>query len=449
MKIAMIGTGYVGLVSGACFSEFGVVTTCIDKDTNKITLLTRGELPLYEDGLDTLVKKNMNAGRLNFTTDLASGVQEADVIFIAVGTPSRRGDGHADLTYVFEVARELALCMDSHYKVIVTKSTIPVGTSRRVREVIRDLRPDGYFDICSNPEFLRQGSAITDFLHPNRVIIGIDSERALQVMKILYRPLYLLETPIVFTTLETAELIKYASNSFLATKITFMNELADLCEKLGTDIQDVAKGMGLDRRIGSKFLHVGPGYGGSCFPKDTLALTKLAQEQDCSMRIVKTVIDVNNQRKQNMVDKIIQIMGGSLEGKTIAILGVTFKPNTDDMRESAALVIIPGLQRAGARIHAYDPVGMKNASLLLPKVMWCVRSYDTLKHADAVIVLTEWNEFRALDLIRVKRLLRHPIVIDLRNIYKRHEMEQAGLCYFSLGRPPSTSSSNTSSSNIC
>ena len=434
MRIAMIGTGYVGLVSGACFSEFGVDVVCVDKDADKIDRLQRGEIPIYEPGLDTLVEKNVRAGRLSFTQDLANAVDGADAVFIAVGTPSRRGDGHADLSYVYAAAEEIAATLTG-YAVIVTKSTVPVGTGREVSEIIQKCQPQAAFDICSNPEFLREGSAIGDFMRPDRVVIGTDSDRARAVMRELYRPLFLIETPIVFTSLETSELIKYAGNTFLATKITFINEIADLCEKVGADVHDVAKGIGLDGRIGNKFLHPGPGYGGSCFPKDTLALVKTAQDMDAPLRIVETVVDVNDKRKARMADKIIAACNGSVAGLTLAILGVTFKPNTDDMRDSPSLAIIPALQAAGAQIRAYDPEGMDEARALLDDVGWCDDAYQAMDGADAVALLTEWNQFRALDLKRIKELLKTPRMIDLRNVYNPAEMAAAGFDYSCVGRP--------------
>ncbi len=434
MRIAMIGTGYVGLVSGACFSEFGVEVVCVDKDENKIRRLKQGEIPIYEPGLDVLVANNVKAGRLWFTTDLAAAVPGADAVFIAVGTPSRRGDGHADLSYVFGAAEEIARALDG-YTVVVTKSTVPVGTGREVARRIRAVRPDAEFDVVSNPEFLREGSAINDFMRPDRVVIGADSERARQVMRELYRPLYLIETPMVFTTIETSELIKYAANTFLATKITFINEIADLCEKVGADVHDVARGIGLDGRIGRKFLHPGPGYGGSCFPKDTLALVRTAQEAGAPLRIVETVVEINNARKKRMATKIIDACGGSVEGKTIAMLGLTFKPNTDDMRDAPSLDIVPALEAAGAKVRAFDPEGMKEAAKLLPNVTYCQNAYETMENADALVLTTEWNEFRALDLDRVKSLLKTPIVVDLRNIYEPAAMVAAGFHYVCIGRP--------------
>ena len=433
MRIAVIGTGYVGLVSGACFSEFGVDVTCVDKDASKIARLQRGEMPIYEPGLEHLVATNVAAARLRFTSDLATAVAGADAVFIAVGTPSRRGDGHADLSYVFAAGEEIAAALTG-YAVVVTKSTVPVGTGRRVGEILRQTRPGAQFDVASNPEFLREGSAIQDFMRPDRVVIGAESERARAALRELYRPLFLLDTPIVFTSLETAELTKYAANSFLATKIAFINEIADLCEKVGADVQDVAKGIGLDGRIGSKFLHAGPGYGGSCFPKDCLALVKTAQDAQAPLGIVETVVRSNDRRKTDMARRIISACGGSVAGKTLAVLGLTFKPNTDDMRESPSLAVIPALQAAGATIRAFDPEGMAEARKLLTEVEFCNGAYEAMTGAHALVIITEWNQFRALDLERVKGLLQAPIVIDLRNIYKPKDMAEAGFFYFSIGR---------------
>ncbi|MEX2453229.1 MAG: UDP-glucose/GDP-mannose dehydrogenase family protein [Rhodospirillaceae bacterium] len=435
MRIAMIGTGYVGLVSGACFSEFGTDVVCVDKDEKKIARLLKGEIPIYEPGLEQLVEKSVAAGRLSFTTDLQSAVRGADAVFIAVGTPSRRGDGHADLSYVYAAAREIGEAMDG-YTVVVTKSTVPVGTGREVHRIIGEVRPDDEFDVASNPEFLREGSAIEDFMRPDRVVIGTESERAKEVLRHLYRPLFLLETPILFTRIETAELIKYAANTFLAAKITFINELANLCEKVGANVQEVARGIGLDGRIGSKFLHAGPGYGGSCFPKDTLALVKTAQDHGTPLRIIETVVAVNDSRKKEMAQKIIASCGGSVEGATIAVLGLTFKPNTDDMRDSPSLDIVPALQAAGASVRAFDPQGMEEAECLLPGVVFCTNAYETMDGADALVIVTEWNEFRLLDLDRAKGLLSRPLLIDLRNIYKYDEVIAAGFDYYSVGRAP-------------
>lgn len=434
MRIAVIGTGYVGLVSGACFSEFGVDVVCVDRDAEKIARLKKGEIPIYEPGLDNLVADNTAAGRLSFTTDLKTAVAGADAVFIAVGTPSRRGDGHADLSYVYGAAMDIAAHLTG-YAVVVTKSTVPVGTGRQVERIIRAARPELEFDVASNPEFLREGSAINDFMRPDRVVIGTESERAQKVMRQLYRVLYLIETPIIFTSLETSELIKYAANTFLATKITFINEIADLCEKVGANVHDVAKGIGLDGRIGRKFLHPGPGYGGSCFPKDTLALVKTAQDHDAPLRIIETVVDVNEKRKHRMADKIVAACGGDVKGKTIAVLGLTFKPNTDDMRDSPSLAIVPALETAGAAVRAYDPEGMHEAKKLLPNIAYCGDAYDAMQGADAVVLLTEWNQFRNLDLARAKTLLKSPIMIDLRNVYAPADVKALGFSYTSVGRP--------------
>ena len=433
MRVAMIGTGYVGLVSGACFSEFGVNVVCVDKDTAKIDRLKQGGIPIYEPGLEDLVAGNVKSGRLSFTTDLADAVKGADAVFIAVGTPTRRGDGHADLSYVYAAAREIAAALNG-YTVIVNKSTVPVGTGDEVERIIREARPDADFDVVSNPEFLREGSAINDFMRPNRVVIGTESERARQVMRQLYRPLFLIETPIVFTSRTTSELIKYAANTFLATKITFINEIADLCEVVGANVQDVAKGIGLDGRIGGKFLHAGPGYGGSCFPKDTLALVHTAQDAGRPLRIVEAVVDINTRRKKAMAERVIAACGGAVKGKTVAVLGVTFKPNTDDMRDAPSLDIVPALQAAGARVRAYDPEGMAEAKPLLKDVEWCDDAYATLPKADVVVIITEWNEFRLLDFKRVKSLMTRPVMVDLRNIYNPAEMAAAGFHYTSIGR---------------
>ena len=434
MRIAVIGTGYVGLVSGACFSEFGINVTCVDKDEAKINALNKGEIPIFEPGLDALVEKNVAAGRLSFTTSLPEAIKGAEAVFIAVGTPSRRGDGHADLSYVYAAAEEIAHAMEG-YTVVITKSTVPVGTGREVENVISKANPKADFDTVSNPEFLREGSAIEDFMRPDRVVIGTTHKRAQDVMRELYRPLYLTETPILFTSRPTAEMIKYAANTFLATKITFINEIADLCEKLDANVHDVAAGIGLDGRIGRKFLHAGPGYGGSCFPKDTLALVRTAQEAGSPLRIVESVVEVNNQRKLAMATRVVDACGGSVEGKTIAVLGVTFKPNTDDMRDAPSLDIIPVLQKQGAIIKAYDPEGMKEARKLLEDVNWCGDSYDAVKDAHAVVIITEWNQFRSLELDRVKQLMVNPVMIDLRNIYNPDEMASEGFEYSSIGRP--------------
>ena len=434
MRIAMIGTGYVGLVSGACFSEFGIDVVCVDKDSDKIDRLERGEIPIYEPGLDTLVRMNREAGRLTFTTDLAGAVAAADVVFIAVGTPTSPDDRSADLTILFEAAGEIAQAL-SGYTVVVTKSTVPVGTGRRVEAVIRESNPAADFDMVSNPEFLREGAAINDFMRPDRVIIGLGAPRARAVMRQIYRPLFLIETPIVFTGLEAAELTKYAANAFLATKITFINEMADLCEAVGADVHDVARGMGLDGRIGRKFLHPGPGYGGSCFPKDTRALAHTAQAAERPSRIVEAVIAVNEARKQAMAERILAQCGGSLEGKSIGVLGLTFKPNTDDMREAASLEIVPQLQAWGATVKAFDPAGMDNAKKQLGDVIWCEDSYQVMEDADALVIITEWNEFRGLDPQRMKALMKSPVLVDLRNIYNPAEMVAAGIDYASIGRP--------------
>ncbi len=434
MRIAMIGTGYVGLVSGACFSEFGVDVVCVDKNSEKIDALTNGEIPIYEPGLDDLVTKNVDAGRLSFTKNLAEAVRDADAVFVAVGTPSRRGDGHADLTYVYDAAREVAQAM-SGYTVIVTKSTVPVGTGDEIEDIIRQKNPIGDFDVVSNPEFLREGSAINDFMRPDRVVIGAASDRAQEVMRNIYRPLFLIETPILFTARRTAELIKYAANTFLATKITFINEIADLCESVGADVQDVSKGIGLDGRIGAKFLHAGPGYGGSCFPKDTLALVKTAQDAGAPIRIVETVVDVNEKRKSAMADKIADAAGGDLSGKTVAVLGLTFKPNTDDLRDSPSLAIVPALMGQGADVRAFDPQGMEEAKEMMPGVTWCDNAYDAIDGSDVLAIVTEWNEFRALDLSRIKDLMNDAVMVDLRNIYNPDEMVAAGFDYHCIGRP--------------
>jgi UDPglucose 6-dehydrogenase len=433
MRIAMIGTGYVGLVSGACLSQFGIDVVCVDKDRDKIDGLNRGELPIFEPGLDTLMANNVSAGRLIFSTDLPPAVDKADADFIAVGTPSRRGDGHADLSHVFDAAKEIAAALNG-YTVVATKSTVPVGTSDEVERIIGSLRPDAEFDVVSNPEFLREGSAISDFMRPDRVIIGTESKRAGEVMGHIYRPLYLIETPVLFTTRPTAELIKYAANGFLATKITFINQIANLCEKVGADVQDVARGIGLDGRIGPKFLHAGPGYGGSCFPKDMLALARTAQEAGNPLRIVETVIEINNTRKRQMAERIIDACGGSVQGKTIAILGLTFKPNTDDIRNAPSLDILPALQAAGASLRAFDPKGMEEAKEILTGIHWCGGAYESMNGADALAILTEWNEFRALDFDRIKSLLKKPVMVDLRNIYNPREMAEAGIQYFCIGR---------------
>lgn len=433
MKIAMIGSGYVGLVSGACFSEFGVHVTCVDKDEGKISRLQNGEIPIYEPGLDELVAKNVAAGRLSFTTDLSTAVAAADAVFIAVGTPTRRGDGHADLSYVYAAANDIAAAL-SGYTVIVDKSTVPVGTGSEVERIVRLARPHASFDVCSNPEFLREGSAIEDFMRPDRVVIGCNSAQAEAVMRRLYQPLLQLETPIQFTSRESAELIKYAANAFLAMKITFINEIANLCEKLGADVQDVAKGIGLDTRIGKKFLQAGPGYGGSCFPKDTLALVKTAQDAGSPVRLIETTVEVNDARKQAMAARVAEALGGDLDGKKIAILGVAFKPDTDDMRESPAIDIIAALQSVGAHIHAYDPVAMTEGAKAISDVTWGKSAYEVCDNADAAVLITEWNEFRALDLSRLHDVMATPVLVDLRNVYDPQQVVNAGFIYRSIGR---------------
>ena len=436
MHVAMIGTGYVGLVSAACFSEFGVSVVCVDKVQEKINDLKAGKIPIFEPGLKSLVNHNVAGGRLSFTTEIAEAVPQADVVMLAVGTPSRRGDGHADLSFVYAAAEEIADAMNG-YSVVVTKSTVPVGTGDEIARIIRSRRPDAEFDIVSNPEFLREGAAISDFMRPDRVVVGVESERAKKLMAELYRPLFLIETPVVFTSIKTAELIKYAANTFLATKITFINEIADICERTGADVHDVAKGIGLDGRIGNKFLHPGPGYGGSCFPKDTLAFVRIARECGAPSHIVEAVVKINEKRKVQMAQKIIVAMDGTVANKRIAVLGVAFKPNTDDVRDSASLTIIPALQQEGASIYAYDPEAMGEAEQLLPDVNWCQSAYAAMEGADVLVILTEWNEFRALDLERVRQLLARPVIVDLRNIYEPCTMAAAGFQYVGVGRPVS------------
>ncbi|MBT2131520.1 UDP-glucose dehydrogenase family protein [Aliiroseovarius lamellibrachiae] len=434
MKIAMIGTGYVGLVSGVCFSDFGHEVICVDKDPGKIDMLNRGEVPIYEPGLDELMAKNVAAGRLSFSLDLADAVAQSDAVFIAVGTPTRRGDGHADLTYVFAAAEEIAEAIDG-YTVVVTKSTVPVGTNRRVKQIIHKARPDLDFDVASNPEFLREGAAIDDFMRPDRVVVGIQSDAASEVMADIYRPLFLREFPIVTTDLESAEMIKYAANAFLATKITFVNEIAALCERVGADVKQVSKGVGLDGRIGNKFLHAGPGYGGSCFPKDTKALARIGQEHGLPMQITETVITVNEEMKRRMIDKIMDMCDGSVNGKTIAVLGVTFKPNTDDMRDAPSLTIVPALIGSGAKVRVVDPQGRHEGEALLPGAHWIDDPYKAAQNADAVVLLTEWNEFRALDLKRLAKRMSAPRLADLRNIYAGKDAKRAGFeAYTSIGR---------------
>ncbi|MCB1429168.1 MAG: UDP-glucose/GDP-mannose dehydrogenase family protein [Nitratireductor sp.] len=434
MRVAMIGTGYVGLVSGACFADFGHEVTCIDKDAGKIEALKDGIMPIYEPGLDVLVAANVKAGRLAFATDPAEAIRNADVVFIAVGTPTRRGDGHADLSFVHAAAEELAGLI-SDYTVIVTKSTVPVGTGDEVEAIIRKVNPQADFDVASNPEFLREGAAIGDFKRPDRIVVGAESDRAIATMRELYRPLYLNETPMVVTDRRTAELIKYAANAFLAVKIGFINEISDLCDAVGANVQQVARGIGLDNRIGSKFLHTGPGYGGSCFPKDTLALSRTAHESGTPVTIVDTVIAANEQRKRSMIGRIVAAAGGSVDGKVIAILGLTFKPNTDDMRDAPSLVIIPGLQALGAKIRAYDPEGMKEARKHFEGLDYCDSAYECIEGGDLAVILTEWDQFRALDLKRVAQMLADSTLVDLRNIYPLEETVGKGLNYHSIGRP--------------
>lgn len=434
MRIVVIGSGYVGLVSGTCFSEFGHFVTCVDKDEKKIENLEKGIIPIYEPGLDQMVTENVKSGRLTFTTKLEDCAGEADAIFIAVGTPtSRRGDGYADLTYVYEVAKEVAPLLKG-YTVIVDKSTVPVGTAQEVKRIIKENNPDAEFDVASNPEFLREGSAIGDFMHPDRVVVGVSSKKAEEVMREIYKPLYLIETPIVFTNLQTAELIKYASNAFLATKISFINEVANLCEAIDGNVVDLAKGMGLDGRIGKKFLHAGPGYGGSCFPKDTLALCRIAQEHGSPIRIVETVIEVNAAQKARMVGKIRKALGGSEAGKKIASLGLTFKPETDDMRDSAALTILPALKEKGAQIVATDPHGIEEAKKYMPDLEYVDDPYIAIKDADAVILMTEWNEYRSLDFEKLKELMKGKIFVDLRNVYDPKSITKEGFEYVGVGR---------------
>ncbi|GAB5455471.1 MAG: UDP-glucose/GDP-mannose dehydrogenase family protein [Henriciella sp.] len=434
MRVAMIGTGYVGLVSGACFADFGHVVTCVDKDASKIDRLHQNIMPIYEPGLDDLVEKNVKEERLFFTTEAKEAIADADAVFIAVGTPSRRGDGHADLSYVYAAAEEIAELM-SGFTVVVTKSTVPVGTGDEVEEIIRKKRPDADFAVVSNPEFLREGAAIKDFKIPDRVVVGTENERAKEVMEELYRPLFLNQTPIVFTARRTSELIKYAANAFLAVKITFINEMADLCEAVGANVQEVSRGIGLDGRIGKKFLNAGPGYGGSCFPKDTLALTKTANDYDSPVRIVDTVVEVNASRKKAMAGKIIKAMGGDVSGKTIGVLGLAFKQNTDDMRDAPSLDIIPALVEAGAKIKAYDPEAMEEAKHLLDGIDYAENAYSAVDGADAMVILTEWDQFRALDLERIKSSLNGDVVVDLRNIYSPEDMSKRGFTYTSIGRP--------------
>lgn len=434
MKITMIGTGYVGLVSGVCFSDFGHDVICVDNDAGKIERLDRGEVPIFEPGLDALMAKNVAAGRLSFTTDLASAVADADAVFIAVGTPTRRGDGHADLSYVMAAADEVARAL-TDYTVIVIKSTVPVGTNRKVRQIVAKANPEADFDVASNPEFLREGAAIEDFMKPDRVVVGVQSERAAEVMADIYRPLYLRDFPIVTTDLESAEMIKYAANAFLATKITFINEIAALCERVGADVKEVARGIGLDGRIGNKFLHAGPGYGGSCFPKDTTALARIGQEFAVPQMIVETVIRVNEGVKARMIEKLRDLCDGSFNGRTIAVLGVTFKPSTDDMRDAPSLTIVPALVGGGAKVRVVDPQGRREGEALLPGVIWCDDPYKAANNADLLVILTEWNEFRALDLEKLAKKMAHPRMADLRNIYSARDARRAGFeAYEGVGR---------------
>jgi UDPglucose 6-dehydrogenase len=434
MRVTVLGAGYVGLVSGACFSDFGHTVTCVDKDAARIDALNQGRIPIFEPGLDALVARNVEGGRLFFSTDAATAIRGADAVLIAVGTPSRRGDGHADLSYVMDAAREIAAEL-GEFTVVVTKSTVPVGTGDEVEAVIRKARPDADFAVVSNPEFLREGAAIEDFKHPDRIVVGIEDERARAVVRELYRPLFINETPMLFTDRRTAELIKYASNAYLATKVTFINEIANLCEAVGGNVQDVARGMGLDRRIGAKFLHAGPGFGGSCFPKDATALVATAQQHGAPFRILEAVVGVNQARKLQMVEKVVKACGGSVKGKRIAVLGLTFKPNTDDMRDAPSLVILPGLAALGADITAFDPAGMAEARKLMPELKTAPDAYACVRGADAMLILTEWDQFRALDFDRIKSALRTPVVIDLRNIYRPADVAAKGLTYVSVGRP--------------
>lgn len=434
MKIAMVGTGYVGLVSGACFADFGHQVVCVDKDAGKIEALKRGTIPIYETDLDKLVETNTGAGRLTFTTELAGAVGDADAVFIAVGTPSRRGDGHADLSYVYAAAREIGAALKK-FTVVVTKSTVPVGTGDEVERLIRETNPNADFAVASNPEFLREGAAIQDFRHPDRIVVGTEDERAKRVMGEVYRPLYLNQAPILYTARRTAELIKYAANAFLATKITFINEIADLSEKVGANVQEVARGIGLDNRIGTKFLHAGAGYGGSCFPKDTRALFKTALDHDVQLKIVEATLTANDNRKRAMARKVANVLGGELRGKTIGVLGLTFKPDTDDMREAPSIPLINGLTDFGAKVRAYDPIGMEQARKELPEIEYCKDAYECARQADALVIVTEWRQFRALDLKRIKQEMKHPVVVDLRNIYRPDEMATHGFTYDSIGRP--------------
>jgi len=433
MRIAIVGAGYVGLVSGACFADFGHQVTCVDKDASKIAALQRGKIPIFEPDLDRLVQNNVKNGRLDFATDLAGPVREADAVFIAVGTPSRRGDGHADLSYVYAASREIAAAVDG-FTVVITKSTVPVGTGDEVERLIRETNPSADVAVASNPEFLREGAAIRDFKTPDRIVVGTHDERARKIISEIYRPLYLNKAPVIFTSRRTAELIKYAANAFLATKITFINEIADLAEKVGADVQEIARGIGLDNRIGSKFLHAGPGFGGSCFPKDTRALIKTAQDHDAPMRIVEAVLAVNENRKRAMARKVASVFGGTLRGKTVSVLGLTFKPNTDDMRESPSIPLITALQDLGAKIRAYDPEGMEQAKTELSEICYCDGPYSCADGADALVIVTEWEQFRALDLPRLRREMACPVIVDLRNIYRPEEVIGHGFRYESVGR---------------
>ena len=433
MRIGMVGTGYVGLVSGTCFAEFGHNVICVDKDKSKIEQLKNGEVPIFEPGLEDLLKRQIEGGRIEFTSDISKAVKGCDAVFIAVGTPARKFSRDADLSYVYGAAREIAQNIDG-YTVVVNKSTVPVGTGREVERIIKEENPDAQFDVASNPEFLREGAAIDDFIRPDRVVVGTSSEKAREIMREVYRPLYISETPILFTKRETAEVTKYAANAFLATKISFINEIADLCEQVGADVQQVAKGIGLDGRVGSKFLHAGPGYGGSCFPKDTLALTRAGQKYGAPQRIVETVVSVNEDRKARMADKIIEAAGGNVRGKKIGVLGVAFKPNTDDMRDAPALTIIPTLQQAGASVAAFDPEAMEEAKELLGDVKWCSDSYEAASGADILVIITEWNQFRALDLSRIGESMSGKLLVDLRNIYTTSDMQGKGFDYISIGR---------------
>ncbi len=434
MRITMIGSGYVGLVSGVCFADFGHDIICVDKDAGKIDALQRGEMPIFEPGLEQLVADNVRAGRLSFTTEVEASVAASDVVFIAVGTPSRRGDGHADLSYVYAAAREIAQHVKG-FTVIVTKSTVPVGTGDEVERIVRETNPEADVAVVSNPEFLREGAAIEDFKRPDRIVIGLNDERARGVMTEVYRPLYLNQAPLLFTSRRTSELIKYAANAFLAMKITFINEMSDLCEKVGANVQEVSRGIGLDGRIGSKFLHAGPGYGGSCFPKDTLALAKTAQDFDSPVRLIETTISINDNRKRAMGRKVIAAMGGDVRGKTIAVLGLTFKPNTDDMRDSPAISIIQTLQDGGATVTGYDPEGMEHARLIIDNIAYSEDAYSAARGADAIVIVTEWNQFRALDFARLKSVMKAPVLVDLRNIYRHDEVAKHGFAYTSVGRP--------------